>query len=117
MADLQFDVQLLHAEAGSRVLAIHHDEVEPEFATQPRHFLDDRIAAGAADDVAAKHDFHALDKGASTPVGQQPIQPLVVGSMRHLGHELQVEADADRRHPAPFAQIFKRSVIETAAIA
>ena len=76
-------------------------EIEAELAAQPRHFLGHRIAAGAADDIAAEQNLHALDKGASAPVGQQPIEPLVVRPMRNFGHELGVEADADRRHRAP----------------
>src|SRR3990167_2280782 len=106
------------AEPRRRVLAVDRHEIETELAPEPRDLLDHRIPAGTTDDVAAKQNFHALDKGASAPVGQHPIEALVVRPTGHIvGNELSIEADADRRHLAPRPEAKERAIVEAAAIA
>jgi len=95
----------------------HREEIEAELAAQPGHVLGDGFAAGTADDISAKQNLHASDKGASTAVGQQPIQPLIARAMRHLGYQLRVEAHAHGRHLAPGPQAGERAVVEATAIA
>ena len=111
-ADLSGD-----AEARSGVLAIDHDEIELLLLAQLGHFAQHRVAAGAADDVAAEQYLHRSDKGASLPLGQQPIEPLVGRAARYSVHTLALEADANRRHAAPHTQIRERTAIEAASIA
>src|SRR5262249_9631875 len=55
LADLLGD-----AEAGGGVLAVDDDEVEPQLAAQPRHMLDDHVAARPADDIPTKKYAHSM---------------------------------------------------------
>src|SRR6185437_10686122 len=69
-----------------------------------------------SDDVSAEKDLHPSDKGASALIGQQPIQPLVLRTMRNVWNKLAIEAHADGGDFVFGAQRRERAVVEAAAV-
>src|SRR5262249_60968668 len=62
-AGIEFVADLLgDAEAGGGVLSVHDDEIEHEFAPQPRHMLEHHVPPGPPDDVAAEEQTHETNR-------------------------------------------------------
>ena len=104
-----FHDPLVQTEAGGGVFRVDHDEVEAEPAAKPGQLLVDRVARGAADDIAEIENLHlaqppaiALGRDApGTGLADDSVESGVVRPARYPRHFLPGKADTDGQWPWP----------------
>ena len=104
------------AEAAGRVLAVDDDEIELPGVAQAGQAVRDRVAAGAADDVAEEEKTHQVllcseDAGSARSRSRDdlafrddPVERTVMRFVGHRGHLLHREGDADGEQRLPVRQ-------------
>ena len=107
------------AEPAGGVLAVDDDEIEPPARAQARQAVDQRRAAGAADDVADEQQPHQPRPLRVDPLalGEDEIEPFVVRLVRRDVDLRDRIGDADGANRAGGAQTLQRPVVAAGAVA